>query len=463
VALRRAHRHALLALAILAVPAGSADAAPRALKAARPQLLRTVGPFEDATVRVRLAGGKRCRRARVAALVDGRAVALRGIGRRWRTRRVAVGGRRSFGLRLRARRGCRLLIGRLDVRPVAHEASAPAPPVPPAAAPSAPPPPPAREAPIVLGAAANWREVATRHGYEELFVANFASMTPENEMKMEALQPKRGQFEFKTADAMVEWALAHGKQVHGHTLVFKSQNPGWLTEASGVEKLTGEGAPFDRDELLGIMRDHVTRVMQHYAGRVVRWDVVNEAIQADGSYVPSVWHETIGPEYVTEAYRAARAAVPDATLCYNEIGAEVPGAVADAVYELVAGLKAEGLIDCVGFQMHVNAATPPAREAVRQNLERFAGLGVELHVSEMDVDVSKVDPASRFAEQARIFGDVALACHAVPACTRFTTWGITDAATWLGPDAQPLPFDTALAPKPAWDAIQGGLRGGQTP
>ncbi|HEX8206968.1 MAG TPA: endo-1,4-beta-xylanase, partial [Solirubrobacteraceae bacterium] len=297
----------------------------------------------------------------------------------------------------------------------------------------------------------------TRHGYEDVFLANFASMTPENEMKMEALQPRRGEFDFKTADAMVAWAVANGKQVHGHTLVFKSQNPGWLTEATGLDKVTGKGAPYDRDELLAIMRDHVTRVMQHFAGSVRRWDVVNEALRPDGSYMPSVWHDTIGPEYVVEAYRAARAAVPDATLCYNEIGAEVPGPLADATYELVAKLKAEGLIDCVGFQMHVNGATPPARDAVQENLERFAGLGVELHVSEMDVDVSALDPAARFDGQARIFGEVAAACHAVAACTRFTTWGVTDAATWLGPDAQPLPFDASLAPKPAWAAIQRGL------
>ena len=458
----RALLHITLLVIAAALVAGVALPAPAdAAIAVKGRFTKHTGAFEQVTFRLRLAGGRRCRRARVVALVDARPVALRGVTRRWRARRVALPGRRTFGLRLRARRGCRLLVDRLVVRPVAHEASAP---VVPAAAPAPPPPPPPapepRSAPITLGAAADWKQVATRQGYEDLFLANFTSMTPENEMKMEALQPKRGQFDFKTADAMVAWAMGNGKQVHGHTLVFKSQNPRWLTEANGLEKLTGEGAPYDRDELLEIMRDHITTVTRHFADSVKRWDVVNEAIQADGSYMPSVWHETIGPEYVTEAYRAARAAVPGATLCYNEIGAEVAGPIADATYELVAGLKREGLIDCVGFQMHVNAATPPARDAVQQNLERFAGLGVELHVSEMDVDVSEIDPAVRFDEQARIFGEVAQACHAVPACTRFTTWGVTDAATWLGPDAMPLPFDAALAPKPAWDAIQRGLRSG---
>lgn len=449
----------LAVLGLLAAAAAPAEAAPRVLKA-RAHVVKSVGQFERASVRLRLAGARRrCRRAQVAALVDGRPLPLRRVGRRWRTRRIAVGGRRSFGVRLRARRGCRLLVARLAVQPVAHEARVPPPVVAAPPAPPAPAAPPARATPVTVGAAANWQQVATRHGYEQLFLANFGSMTPENEMKMYALQPKRGEYDFKTADRMVDWARSHGKSVHGHTLVFKSQNPPWLTEASAVEKLTGEGAPFDRDELLEIMRDHIATVMRHYASTVTRWDVVNEALRPDGAYMPSVWHDTIGPEYVVEAYRAARAAVPAATLCYNEIGAEVPGPLADATYDLVAKLRAEGLIDCVGFQMHVNAATPPARDAVRQNLERFAGLGVELHVSEMDVDVSQLDPATRFDEQARIFGDVASACHAVPACTRFTTWGVTDASTWLGPDALPLPFDASLAPKPAWAAIQRGLHG----
>ncbi len=418
--------------------------------------------FDGVTARMRLAG-RRCRRGAVVALADGRRAGVRRVGTRWRTHRLRARGTRSFGVRLRAPARCSLLVGRFALLPAGgeREAAAPAPAGDAPAEAPAPAPAPARTAPVVLGAAVDAASLDGAPGYAGTFLANFSSLTAENEMKMEALQPRPGQYDFKVADRLVAFAKTNGKRIHGHVLIWNQQAPRWLSEASALEQLTGEGAPYSRDELLAILRDHVSTVTARYAEDIGHWDVVNEALTPDGSYKPGLWLDGIGPEYVTEAFRAARAADPDAKLCYNEIGAEVAGPLADAVFGLVADLRREGLIDCVGFQMHVSAATPPSQDAVRQNLERFATLGVELHVSEMDVDVSKIagDDATRFAEQARIFGLVARACHAVAACTRFTTWGFTDASTWLGETARPLPFDGAFQPKPAWNAILAGLSG----
>lgn len=409
--------------------------------------------FEAVSVRVRFAG-RRCRGARAMAVVNGRARVLQPRRGSWRTYRLASAPslrRRTFALRLRAGHRCRLLVRRPVLHLVAGRTFAP----------PAPRPSPAPVHTIELGAAIAWRNVSAIPGYADLFLRHFSHMTPENELKMNALQPRRDTFDFVEADRMVDWAVAGGKQVRGHTLVFKHQTPGWLTNPSLTDQLTGEG-DLDRDKLLSIMRKHITTVMRHYAGRIREWDVVNEPLRPDGSYNPGIWLDTIGPEYVEEAFRSARAAVPDARLCLNEIGAEVPNRLADALFGLVERLKAQGLIDCVGFQMHVNAATPPALDALQSNLQRFATLGVDLHVTEMDVNVSQLPggTAEKFAVQARIFGDAATACSRVPACTRFTTWGTTDASTWLGPEAQPLPFDDALAPKPAWAALQRGLAGG---
>jgi endo-1,4-beta-xylanase len=404
--------------------------------------------FDRISARLRLAGPG-CRAARVTAVLDGQRTVLAPPARRWRTFRLEAtpsAERHAFVLRLRADERCVLLFDEASLHLVAQAATRP--------------PSPPRATPIALGAAVDWQDVSAMSGYGDLFLSNFAYMTPENEMKMNVLQPKRDQFDFSTADRMVDWAVAQGKRVHGHTLVFNQQLPGWLTNPSLVDQVTGQGH-FDRAQLEQIMRKHITTVMQHYAATVHEWDVVNEALRPDGSFNPGIWLDTIGPEYIEEAFRAARAAVPDAALCYNEIGDEVAGPEADAVYELVAHLRGLGLIDCLGFEMHINAADPPAESLLEQNFARFAALGVDVHISEMDVDIRGLsgDTASRFAAQARVFGDAALACSNVAACSRFTTWGTTDAASWLGPSAQPLPFDGGLAPKPAWMAIQRGISG----
>lgn len=405
--------------------------------------------FDRISVRLRFAGAD-CRAAKATAVIDGQSFLVPKPSFRWRSFRLPATpslGRHSLRLRLRSPARCRLLLDEVGLRLVAQKAT--------------PPVPTPRATPVALGAAVDWRNVSAMPGYADLFLGNFAYMTPENEMKMDALQPKRDQFDFSTADRMVDWALAQGKRVHGHTLIFNQQLPGWLTDPSLLDQLTGQGH-FDRAQLEQIMRKHITTVMQHYAATVHEWDVVNEALMPDGSYNPGIWLNTIGADYIEEAYRAARAAVPDAALCYNEIGDEVPGPEADAVYKLVARLRSLGLIDCLGFEMHINGANPPPESLLEQNFERFARLGLDIHISEMDVDISGLsgDTASRFAAQARVFGDAALACSHVGACSRFTTWGTTDASTWLGPTSQPLPFDSALAPKPAWTAIQRGLTGG---
>ncbi len=404
--------------------------------------------FDRISARLRFAGAD-CAAAKATAAIDGRSHRLRKLSFRWRAFPLSASpsaGRHSFRLRLRSPSRCRLLFDEGNLRLVAQQTARPA--------------PSPRATAVTLGAAVDWRIVSAMPGYADLFLDHFTYMTPENEMKMAALQPKRDQFDFSTADRMVDWALARGKRVHGHTLIYNKQLPGWLTNPSLLDHIMGHGH-FDRAELEQIMRKHITTVMRHYASTVHEWDVVNEALKPDGSYNPGIWLDTIGPDYIEEAFRAARAAVPDAALCYNEIGDEVAGPEADAVYELAARLSSLGLIDCLGFEMHINGADPPPESLLEQNFRRFAALGLDIRISEMDVDVSGLsgDNASRFAAQARVFGDAALACYRVAACSRFTTWGTTDASTWLGPTAQPLPFDSALVPKPAWAAIQTGLTG----
>ena len=178
-------------------------------------------------------------------------------------------------------------------------------------------------------------------------------------MKMMFLQPEAGRYDFTVADKVVAWARDHGKKVRGHALIWGFQNPSWLSHGHGPL------LPYSRDELLGIMRGHITTVMQHYAnefpGVVREWDVVNEAFDVDGRFARNVWAEGIGPDYVEKAFQYAREADPKARLFYNETGTEIPGTRRDATVAMVAGFRERGVpIDGVGIQTHVGtSATRP--------------------------------------------------------------------------------------------------------
>ncbi len=341
----------------------------------------------------------------------------------------------------------------IESRPPGRAAAVPAPGAVaalPAAAVGQPGAPAAIATPIVrravaLGTALLWSRVGTDDSYRRTFLAEYGWLTPENEMKMDALQPQRGRFSFATADAIVAFAEQNGKSVHGHTLVWGGQLPGWLTSGA-----------WTRDELLGILSDHVRTVVGHFRGRVPEWDVVNEPLADDGSMRPNVWFDTIGADYVERALRVAHEADPAAKLYVNEVGTEAPGPKASAFLRLVRGLRERGVpLDGVGMQIHTNTASYPHEADIAAEMQRYAGLGLGVEVTEMDVGTSATGGtvADRLAQQARAYGEAARACNAVTACTRFTTWGFTDAQSWLGSAEMGLPFDADERPKPAYDAI----------
>jgi endo-1,4-beta-xylanase len=316
---------------------------------------------------------------------------------------------------------------------------------------------PDREAPDVrplgglVGVAVQDRLLDKDEGYAQLVDDAFASVTPENEMKMAVLQPERGRFDFRQADRIVDWAVERGKRVRGHTLVWHNQNPGWLTEGR-----------FSREELLAIMREHITTVMRRYKGRVREWDVVNEAVEDDrGALRKSVWLDGIGPDYVEQAFRFARDADPDAVLVYNDYGAEGAGTKSDGVRRLLLRLRKRGVpLDAVGLQGHVDTAPIPQLDA---NLDAFRALGVRIRFTEVDVRVRPPASARELRAQARQYARLARACRRVQ-CEGFTVWGVDDADSWV-PGAYPgfgdaLLFDGDLRPKPAARALREALVGG---
>jgi endo-1,4-beta-xylanase len=299
--------------------------------------------------------------------------------------------------------------------------------------------PPSRHVP--LGAAVDWWKLQQQAGYRELFLAHYSSLTPENEMKMDALAPSPQALDFTNSDALVGWAAEHRISVHGHALVWHRQLPAWLTQASWTPS-----------ELRSYLRRYITEVVGHFRGRVESWDVVNEPLRADGSRRRSIWQRVLGEDYIADALRWAHEADPNARLYVNEFDLERPGPKSRAMFRLLRDLVSQGVpVDGIGLQAHLTDQWHPTGAQLRRIMRRYAGLGLRVDISEMDVAIGAGDAA--LAQQARIYRMVASACRRLPECGRFATWGFTDASTWLGSEQRPLPFSSMGAEKPAWAAI----------
>jgi endo-1,4-beta-xylanase len=286
--------------------------------------------------------------------------------------------------------------------------------------------------------------VAANHlgesGYVNTLNTEFSSVTPENEMKWDAVEPTQNSFNFANADRIVNHAQGRGMKVRGHTLVWHSQLPGWVNGLATAQ-------------LRSAMNNHITTVMRHYQGKIHSWDVVNEAFQDgnSGARRSSPFQDRLGNGFIEEAFRTARAADPAAKLCYNDYNTDGQNAKSNAVYAMVSDFKNRGVpIDCVGFQSHFNAQSPVPSD-YRQNLQRFANLGVDVQITELDIEGSGT-------AQANSYRTVTEACLAVSRCTGITVWGIPDMYSWRA-SGTPLLFDNSYGKKPAYTAVLTALGG----
>jgi endo-1,4-beta-xylanase len=302
---------------------------------------------------------------------------------------------------------------------------------------------------IEIGTAVAAGPLSSEDDYRDVLAAEFSGVTAENVMKPDALQPQRGEFNFADGDALVEFAQANGQVVRGHTLVWHSQNPGWLT-----------GGTFSDEELREILETHITEVVNHYEGDITYWDVANEVIDDNANLRDSVWSQ-LGESYIADAFRAADAADPDAKLYLNDYSIDGINAKSDAYYELVQRLLADGVpIDGMGFQTHLISGQVPAD--MQQNLQRFADLGLEVAITEADVRIDLPVDDAKLATQADTFRGSLEACLAVPGCVSYTVWGFTDRHSWVpgvfdGQGAA-TPMTEDLTPKPAYDALLEALQ-----
>ena len=300
---------------------------------------------------------------------------------------------------------------------------------------------------ILVGTAVRADQLKRNRAYRELIAQQFSTVTPENEMKWDATEPEQGTFDFGPADEIVARARAAGQKIRGHTLVWYSQLPSW------VRKL-------DAADLRTAMTRHIQRVMGHFKGAVGVWDVVNEPITDGGTLRQSVFMRRLGAGYIADAFRLARAADPSAKLYLNEIGAEGINPKSDKLYEIVSGLKRQGLIDGVGFQTHSNLKGLPSDFV--ENMSRFRALGLDVAITEADVGLRLPASDADLQAQARIYAQIVRSCLAV-SCRALTFWGYTDGRSWIS-ETQPgmgaaTLLDDALHPKPAFFAVQRALGG----
>lgn len=296
----------------------------------------------------------------------------------------------------------------------------------------------------------------------QLLTKHFDSVTPGNVLKWDSTEPQEGVFKFDAADTAVDFATANGQQVRGHTLVWHSQTPDWVfRDANG--NLVSKIVLYER------MKNHIETVMERYKGKIYAWDVVNEVIDASQSdgLRRSLWYQIAGEEYIEKAFEFAHAADPDAKLFINDYNTH-ESAKSQALYNLIVRLQAKGVpIDGVGHQTHVSLFYPTLSE-IENSIIKFKALGLETHITELDVSIYSNDsqsyetfPDNLKQQQAALYKSLfQIFLRHTDTVTNVTVWGKDDSNTWLRtfPVARnnwPLLFDERLQSKPAyWSVIE---------
>ena len=305
-----------------------------------------------------------------------------------------------------------------------------------------------------------------------LIAKEFNSITPENCMKSMFLQPEKDKFDFKMADKYVAFGEKHKMFIHGHTLIWHSQLPSWLSKVK------------DSASMSEAMTKHISTVVGKYKGRIGSWDVVNEALNEDGTLRKSVFLDSYGKDFLTHAFKLAAKADPKTDLYYNDYNLcnakKRKGAV-----ELVKNLQKNGAkIDGVGEQGHWNLITPTLEE-IEQTILDFSALGVKVAITELDItvlpnpwdvvgaDVSQRAEASekmnpypkalpddiKIQLAARYEAIFKLFIKHQDKISRVTLWGVNDGQSWLndwpirGRSNYPLLFDRDFKPKEAYNSV----------
>lgn len=309
--------------------------------------------------------------------------------------------------------------------------------------------------------------------HAKLIASQFDAITAENEMKPVEVHPAKDRFNFAAGDKLAAFAQSNDMKLIGHNLLWHAQAPRYLFADES-------GKPLPREQGLANLKEHITAVLKHYKGKCIGWDVVNEAVTDNGEFLrdtPAL--KSIGPDYVIQAFKFAQEADPDVELYYNDYNIEA-GYKIERGLRMIRDLKAAGCrVDAVGIQGHWLLGSPSAAE-IGAAIDKYAALGVKVHITELDVDplprrgagadVSRseqgqdpykeglpADVNQKLADRYReIFAEFTKRPGVV---TRVTLWGTHDGTSWLnnypvrGRTNHALLFDRQMKPKPALAAV----------
>ncbi|MDY0990286.1 endo-1,4-beta-xylanase [Flavobacterium sp. CFBP9031] len=324
-----------------------------------------------------------------------------------------------------------------------------------------------------IGTALSANQIEEKDKKEDSLIRKeFNAITAENIMKSMFTHPQKDKYDFTLSDKFVAYGEKNKMFIHGHTLIWHSQLAPWM------EKIA------DSTEMKAFMKDHITTIVSKYKGRINSWDVVNEALNEDGTLRKSVFLNTLGEKYLVDAFKLAEKADPKAELYYNDYNIEEPAKRAGAI-ALIKKIKAEGgKVDGVGIQGHWRLQSPSIEEIEKSILE-YSALGIKVAFTELDITVlpnpwdlkgadvnqnfegsAKMNPypkalpdsvqtqlAERYASIFKLF------LKHKDKINRVTFWGVHDGQSWLndwpikGRTNYPLPFDKNLQHKPAYDSI----------
>ena len=314
---------------------------------------------------------------------------------------------------------------------------------------------------LKVGAAAD-SAFLSESSYSAILGSEFNELTAENSMKFASVAPTATTTDYSGADALVSFAQSHQMAVRGHTLIWHQQVPAWVTTGS-----------YTTSQLNTILQNHINDEVTHFAGKVYAWDVVNEAFNDDGSgSTPATLRSTIwydnpgigfagqGTAYIEQAMNWAHAADSTTKLFYNDYNIETQNPKSDAVYAMAQDFTTRHVpLDGIGFQFHIDLSfdTPSKLSSVTSNFQRFAALGLDIHITELDIALTD-SSATSFSAQAKLYGELATICLQQPKCKLFQTWGFTDKHSWIpsftnNQKGWALPFDANYQKKPAYTSI----------
>ncbi|GHV68227.1 hypothetical protein AGMMS49928_07190 [Spirochaetia bacterium] len=324
-----------------------------------------------------------------------------------------------------------------------------------------------------IGAAVSADEVNFSSQQAQLLMKHFTVLVAGNDMKMETVQPREGSFDWAPAERIIDFGEMTGMRLRWHPLVWHSQNPAWL-----FQDKANPARAVSKDVLNQRLKTYIQTIMRRYRNRIESYDVVNEVLSDTAGLRTgsegNKWLDILGPEYIDNAFRWAREADPKAQLVINEYGLEGDARKRQEMYNLVKGLKDRKVpVDAVGLQMHIDIKTPTVQQ-IRETIELFAGLGVKVIITEMDMSIytspseaKKEATAAILLEQAQRYKDIFALLQEESRKGNLgdmvVIWGTSDNTSWKnnfpvpGRTDAPLLFDPRLQSKPAfWGLVDPG-------